>query len=72
MLEDKFKEKMDKYRDQFHVNQFVPFILTVGGTLHDKAKQVLGKIFERRYSSHVLRMEISVELLRSRSDHWRS
>jgi hypothetical protein len=70
MLEDKFKQKMNKYHNQFHGSEFVPFVLTVGGTLHDKAKQVLAKIVERGYGSLELKMEISVELLRSRTEHW--
>jgi hypothetical protein len=70
LLEDRHKRKLTQYKDQFRGSEFVPFVLTVGGTLHPTATKVMAKIVERGCSAIGLKMEMSVALLRARSEHW--
>ncbi len=70
LLEDRHKQKIAQYKDQFRGSEFVPFVLTVGGTLHPTASKVMAKIVDRGYSAIGLKMEMSVALLRARSEHW--
>ncbi len=70
LLEDRHKRKLTQYKDQFRGSELVPFVLTVGGTLHPTANKVMTKIVEQGYSAIGLKMEMSVALLPARSKHW--
>jgi hypothetical protein len=70
-LEERFVEKMTHYQNQFQRGEFYPVVMSVGGTFHPVASKVVRMIIDGgKYSLSIFCRELSVVLLKVRTDYW--